>query len=168
MSIPGHPSDPRILHERLSPFRGGEFVIQKPTGLIYHGKLYTAEVPDLSIQEIAIVPEIVDTRDHPLSKEWKRLEPLPERLIFQYTWYHSQPRHQRLKLESVVEVPKGIGGEGPKRIVSERCWLCSSTNPIFLAHFRAMLIAMFIEEKLKKPSTLKAWRNKFMVRRAVK
>ncbi len=152
-----HLYDPKELNCLLPEFSGGEFILKKGRGketLIFDGKIERVVVPDLLKKTIIIHSHIVYERwlgcnvDFSDAKRWKPVDLSSGELAFDYSWFYRQPRHARLKLESVE--------------THNRCWLCSHTEPIYLELFRTMLMRMFLEESLRKESLWKKMRNRFM------
>lgn len=169
-----HPSDPEELIPLLEKFYGGEFVLKKGRGrdtLVFHGKIDRVVVPVPSQKTIVIHTSIVFERtigckaNQSPTKRWKETDLPSGKLVFPYSWFYPQPKHERLKLEFV---PKKDGDKKSKKKSAEeesthdRCWLCSHTDPIYLDLFRTMLMRMFLEESVRKESMWRRFRDRIM------
>lgn len=151
-----HLTDPKHLALLLPMFSRGEFIIAHGRGKgneVYDGKIEGVEVPNLTLQQVRIHSEQVYTKviggdaDFDVNK-WERTQLLSGKCDLAYDWFYQQPHRARLKLESS----------------SDRCWLCSDTDPINLALFRTMLMTMFLEEAKRKESFLKRLRRRVFAR----
>jgi hypothetical protein len=162
-----HYSNPKKLLALLPTYIGGEFILKKGSGrdtLVFYGKINHITIPDLSKQAIYISSHVAYERhigcNHDFSEavRWKEVDVPGGGFEFSYTWFYPQPRHQRLKLESVLVDDES--GKKKTSVVHERCWLCSHTDPIYLELFRTMLLQMFLEESVRKESLWKRLRNR--------
>lgn len=152
-----HYIDPDLL-KRLAPrFSGGELILKKGWGNdaeVYCGKIEKVGVPDLTIHQLLIHCHLLYKRKIGCSANFSPREcwcevPIPVTgMPFDYSWFYPQERHDRLKLE--------------RADTSDRCWLCSATDPIHLELFRSMLMTMFLEESLRKASLFKRLRNRLV------
>jgi hypothetical protein len=150
-----HHKNPAELRELVRKFIGGQFVLKKGRGSETEelcGKIVRIDGPDDSIQKMIIHYEelhrlrIGCDADFVPEEQWDKRSSSTGKLPFEYSWFYPQQKHERLKLQSV---PRG-----------ERCWLCSSSDPMYLDLFRTMLRAMFLKESLRKTSVLQAWFRK--------
>lgn len=153
-----HFIDPRLLKTMVPQFSSGEFILKKGWGKeaeMYCGKIDRVEVPDSTIHRLLIHCHLLYKRKIGCSANFSPREcwceaPIPVTgMPFDYSWFYPQKRHDRLKLE--------------RADTSDRCWLCSATDPIHLELFRSMLITMFLKESLQKTAWLKKLRNRLLL-----
>jgi len=168
-----HPSDPKQLTKLLFEFNRGEFVLKKGRGqgIVHCGKIARLEVPDLKRRRIIIYPAFMYSRrigcdafDLRMNR-WDEVHAQPEKIEFDYSWFYRQPRHARLKLEFVPKADEEAKSRvrrffswGP--VITDRCWLCSSEDPMYVDLFRTMLFQMLLAEQPQRESKLKALRNR--------
>jgi len=167
-----HPSDPIELKKLLPRFTRGEFVLKKGWGVntdVYHGQIAELEIPYPTVKKLRIHPAKLTSRrigcdgDDRAVNRWDSVELVPEHIDFDYSWYYTQPHHERIKLEYVIRDT----GKKPvffsRRIVTtDRCWLCSSDDPMYLDHFREMFLEMFMKESKARESRIRALRNRLL------
>lgn len=153
-----HYTDPSQLKAWVHQFSGGEFILKKGWGNdaeMYCGRIDRVEVPDLTVQRLLLYSPLLYKREVGCNADFSRRRfwaeaPVPVAgMPFDYSWFYPQRRHNRLKLEETQ--------------TSDRCWLCSATDPIHLELFRSMLITMFLKESLQKEAWLKRLRNRFLL-----
>lgn len=152
-----HYTSPERLRFLVRQFFGGEFILKKGRGKdteVYSGKSDSIMVSEFPKREIVIHCRICYRQrigcnsDFSITERWEAVTPPLGGLSFEYSWFYPQPKHARLKLESVPN--------------NERCWLCSYEQPVHLALFRTMLKIMFLQEIFQKKSRFRKWRDRIV------
>ena len=151
-----HLTHPKELSVLLHAFSGGEFIAKIGRGEgseVYDGKIDTVTIPNLSRRKICIQSRRVYKKvigcnaDFSDAIRWERIELPSGELVLDFDWFYQQPHRARLKLESKTD----------------RCWLCSDTDPINLGLFRTMLMTMFLEESRRKETLFRRLRKRLFV-----
>src|SRR3989344_4959088 len=143
---------PEELRRLVQKFRNGEVIYVKGRGdssKVECGRVEDVEVPDVSAQTVVIDCTNLHSRQVnrkaglPNTIQWGKIQPSTKRLVFNYSWFYTQKKGARLKLES-----------GPE---DERCWLCSSEYPIYLDLFRATILRLILEESVERENRFQGW-----------
>jgi hypothetical protein len=153
--VAGYGTSPLVLSRLIPQFsRQGEFIIVSGRGtnsLVTYGMTDEILVPEtektIIIHCRQLYKQIVtEDRDTNPEEKWEELQPPEEGISFAFDWFKYRKKHERLKLELEE--------------TNSRCWLCSSTNPVFLQRFRWMLVTMFQREHNERLTGLKRYRKR--------
>lgn len=153
----GHRTDPSELEPVLKEFVHGQCIIKNGSGrdaLLYSGVIRNVHLPDKNDRKIIVdIPHLFQRRigcdaNPEIDKvRWGQIDSPPKGMIVEFDWFRRSLKRERLKLASEQS--------------GDKCWLCSSKDPIVIEIFRTGILKMFLEEsRLREENLLKRLRRK--------
>ena len=146
----GHQTDPAELEPMLKEFILGQCIIKHGSGrdaLLYSGVIKSLHLPDKNSRIITIdIPHLFQRKigcevNPDIDKvRWVEIDSPPSGLIMEFDWFRRSQEHERLKLASEHS--------------GDKCWLCSSKDPIVIEIFRTGILKMFLMESRRKEENL--------------